>query len=53
MLNRRMIEVTVGFLMLLGIVSFVVLAFQVSGLRTVYSSEKGYQVTAFVFVLNT
>jgi len=47
MLNRRMIEVTVGFLMLLGIVSFVVLAFQVSGLRTVYSSEKGYQVTAY------
>lgn len=45
MKNNRVIELTVGLFVLLGIVSFFMLAMKVSGLSS-FSSERGYQVTA-------
>lgn len=45
MQNRRIIEVSVGILMLLGIAAFVMLALKVSGL-TSFSNEGGYRVYA-------
>jgi len=43
---RQLIEIAVGFFVLAGIASLVMLAFKVSGLRDVYNSEQGYQVYA-------
>ena len=45
MLNKRMIELSVGLFMLAGIIAMFVLAFKVSGLN-MYSSHGSFQVSA-------
>lgn len=45
MRNSRVIELAVGLFVLMGIVSFFVLAMKVSGLSS-FSSNKGFEVTA-------
>ncbi len=41
------LEVFVGLFVLLGILAFTVLAFEVSGLTTLYDSEEGYEISAY------
>jgi len=43
---RRTMEMMVGFFVLAGLAALVMLAFKVSGLRDVYNSQQGYQVSA-------
>jgi len=43
---RQLMEIAVGFFVLAGIAALVMLAFKVSGLRDVYNTEQGYEVTA-------
>lgn len=46
MLNKKMLEITVGFFMLAGLAALLMLAITVSGLTGVYSQNKGYLITA-------
>ncbi|HLF67554.1 MAG TPA: outer membrane lipid asymmetry maintenance protein MlaD, partial [Gammaproteobacteria bacterium] len=41
------LEITVGLFVAFAIVAFTALAFQVSGLTTLYEPDKGYQITSF------
>ncbi|MCS5710735.1 outer membrane lipid asymmetry maintenance protein MlaD [Candidatus Berkiella aquae] len=45
-MQKRTVEIAVGFFFLLGILAFSMLAIQVSGLTKFYNVEKGYNITA-------
>lgn len=45
-MTTRMVEIMVGFFVLLGALALMVLAIQVSGLTDVYNGENGYKITA-------
>lgn len=45
-MTTRIVEITVGFFVLLGALALMVLAVQVSGLTNVYNPGSGYQITA-------
>lgn len=45
-MTTRMVEIMVGFFVLLGALALMVLAIQVSGLTDVYHGETGYKITA-------
>lgn len=45
-MQRKTLEISVGLFILLGLISLVMLAFQVSGLNQVYDSNHGYELKA-------
>lgn len=45
-MKMRTVELTVGALMIAGILSLLMLTLQVSGLNTAFKAEKGYRVSA-------
>lgn len=45
-MKQRTVEITVGVFMIIGILSLLMLAIQVSGLKTFFKEEKGYNIRA-------
>lgn len=45
-MQKRAVEIAVGLFVLLGIGAFVMLAFKVSGLHSLYQKDNGYELTA-------
>lgn len=46
-MHQRTIDILVGLFVVLAVVSFSMLAFQVSGLATFYEREPGYEIKAY------
>ena len=46
-MQKRTVEIAVGFFVLLGLAAFVMLALRVSGLQNFYQHDDGYELTAF------
>lgn len=45
-MHKRIVEITVGIFVLLGILALLMLAVKVSGLNDIYESKNGYKITA-------
>lgn len=45
-MQKRVIEITVGIFVLLGMVALLMLAIKVSGLNDIYESKNGYKISA-------
>ncbi len=45
-MQKRTIEIAVGFFFLIGILAFSMLAMQVSGIGKIYNLDEGYKITA-------